>query len=245
MKKKVIVLLSGGQDSTTCLYWAKKGWPDAEIIAFSFNYGQRHLIELEQCKKIARDAGVSRHVFRDVRGLLEGSSLTDHDLNHNESHSQNANLPASFTAGRNMLFLTIAASWGFNNGIFDIVTGVCQTDYSGYPDCRRSFINSMENTLSLAMDTTSHQPIFQIHTPLMFLTKAETFKLAKDLGVAYTRFLGVKEVERSVLDVIIRDTMTDYNGDTTPNEWGMGRLDNPASKLRAKGYEEAKMAGWV
>jgi len=233
--KKAIVLLSGGQDSTTCLYWAKKKFD--EVVAIGFFYGQKHKVEQECASRIASQTDVPFYQF-DLRGLLGGSSLTNGpQKDHNQSHQQNANLPASFTAGRNALFLTIAASFAYNLGIRDIVTGVCQTDYSGYPDCRREFIDSMEKTLSFAMDpeyNPQERPVygmlFKIHTPLMYLTKAETWKMSNDLGV---------------LEVIISKTMTDYNGDTTMNEWGMGVNNNPATKLRVEGFYEAKEKGWL
>ena len=124
------------------------------------------------------------------------------------------------------MFLTIAASIAITDGVSDLVGGMCQTDYSGYPDCRRVFIDSMQTSLSLALDED-----IRIHTPLMYLTKAETWKLAADLGV---------------VDIVREHSHTDYNGDrTTWNEWGYGKLDNPASILRAKGYDEAKEKGWV
>jgi 7-cyano-7-deazaguanine synthase len=220
--KTAIVLLSGGQDSTTCLFWARREFE--HVIALGFDYGQKHKAELDQAAKIAELAGVNFKVLN-VEGLLSGSSLTDHSKDHNEGHNRNADLPASFTAGRNMLFLTIAASFGFGQKIEDLVTGVCQTDFSGYPDCRRIFIDSMQASLGLAMDAP-----FRIHTPLMYLTKAETWKLAAELNI---------------VDIIRTQTLTDYNGDMTPNDWGMGKLDNPASELRAKGYYEAKANGWI
>lgn len=244
---KAICLLSGGQDSTTCLYWAKKQFD--KVYAMSFFYGQKHQVELRQAHKIATDAGVAVHLINDVSTLLSGSSLTDHNVDHNTSHPQNAALPASFTAGRNALFLTIAASTAYNMGVRDIVTGVCQTDYSGYPDCRRDFIDAMEVSLSLAMDPAYKlfdKAIFQIHTPLMFLTKAETWKMAADLGTAYgTACGGAEDKYTSVLDVIINDTMTDYNGSMVMNDWGMGVDNNPATHLRAEGYYEAKRNGWI
>lgn len=220
--QEAIVLLSGGQDSATCLFWAKDNFADVEAIGF--NYGQKHLRELEQAEMIARIAGVKFTVL-DVRGLLGGSSLTDHAKDHNEAHEKNADLPNSFTAGRNALFLTIAASYGFGKGVFDIVTGTCQTDFSGYPDCRRRFIDAQALALTLALDSD-----IRIHTPLMYLTKAETWKMAVDLGCFET----------------VRDySMTDYNGSLKKNEWGFGNLDNPASELRARGYYEAKEKGWI
>lgn len=247
MKKQTtaIVLLSGGQDSTTCLFWAKKQFDI--VLAVGFDYGQKHVRELEQAKTIADIAKVDFQVL-DVKGLLGGSSLTEH-TDTNEPHKMNANLPSSFTAGRNMLFLTIAAQFAYNNEICDIVTGVCQTDYSGYPDCRRNFINSMEVSLGLAMDTD-----FRIHTPLMYLTKAETWKLAADISDVIDEFWESEDLsftttlEDKQFNVvrIVRDlTLTDYNGDTTMNDWGMGIDNNPATALRVKGYEEAKEKGWI
>lgn len=234
-KAKAIVLLSGGQDSTTCLFWALKNL--GPVIAVGFDYGQRHAIELQQAKKIADEAGVPYHIF-DIKGLLGGSSLTDHTLDVNSPHQIAPELPSSFTAGRNMLFLTIAASWGYNQGISDIVTGVCQTDYSGYPDCRRGFIDAQENALYFAMEK-----MFNIHTPLMNITKAETFKMAYDLRGMYV--VDDKPQYLNPLDIVIEKTMTDYNGNTTKNEWGMGENNNPASALRAKGYAEAIEKGFI
>lgn len=220
--KKAIILLSGGQDSTTCLFWAKKNFE--EVLAVGFDYGQRHKKELEQAKKIADIAGVE-FVVHNVSGMLGGSSLTNHSQGLNENHSILNNLPSSFTAGRNALFLTIAAAYGFNLGIHDIITGTCQTDYSGYPDCRRVFIDSQQTTLSLALDTD-----IRIHTPLMYLTKAETWKMASDLGC---------------IDIVREYSLTDYGGSIKINDWGMGELNNPASELRAKGYFEAVEKGWI
>lgn len=220
--KNAIILLSGGQDSTTCLYWAKKQFK--EIYAICFDYGQMHIKELNQAKKIAKEANVDYKIF-DIKGLLGKSSLTE-KTNHNKSSHLNKDLPASFTSGRNILFLSIAGAYGSDLGINDIVTGVCQTDYSGYPDCRRTSIDAMQNVLSLAYGCGD----FRIHTPLMYLTKAETWKMAKDLDC---------------INVIISDTLTDYNGNETMNEWGMGIDNNPATNLRVKGYFEAKQKRWI
>lgn len=222
MNDKAVVLLSGGQDSTTCLYWAKKRFKS--VLAIGFDYGQNHINELSQARKIASDANIPYKIM-DVKELLASSSLTEHS-DHNEASYLNESLPASFTSGRNLLFLTIASSYGAEMGVTDIVTGVCQTDYNGFPDCRRTTIDSMQTTLSLGMGIGD----IRIHTPLMYLTKAETWKLANELGI---------------LSVIIEDTMTDYDGDMTINEWGYGIADNPASKLRKKGFYEAKEQGWI
>lgn len=221
--KKALVLFSGGQDSTTCLFWAKKNFEHVE--ALGFRYGQKHDVELTQAALIAGIAQVDFKVI-DVTGLLSGSALTEHDKDVAGKHELNENLPASFVPGRNALFLAIASSYAYTRGISDIVGGMCQTDFSGYPDCRRVFADSLQTTMTLALD----QDV-RIHTPLMYLTKAETWKLAHELGVLS----------------IVRDySHTDYNGDrTTYNEWGYGKLDNDASRLRAKGYLEAKENGWI
>lgn len=221
--KSALVLFSGGQDSTTCLFWAKKHFE--QVDALGFRYGQKHDVELKQAKIIAEKAGVSFHVI-DITGILQGSALTEHDKDVSASHELAPNLPASFVPGRNAVFLTIASSYAFTKNISDIVGGMCQTDYSGYPDCRKVFIDSLQTTMTLALEKD-----IRIHTPLMYLTKAETWKLAFDLGV---------------LDIVRDLSHTDYNGDRSQyNEWGYGKLDNPASLLRAKGYEEAKAKGWL
>ena len=220
--EKALVLLSGGQDSTTCLYWAKAKFND--VYAIGFDYGQMHKKELEQGQKIADDGGVPYKIF-ELKDLLAPSSLTE-KTDHNEASKINESLPASFTAGRNLLFLTIASSFGASIGANDLVTGVCQTDYSGYPDCRRNTIDATALMLSLGMGIGD----VRIHTPLMYLTKAETWKMANELGC---------------LDIIINDTLTDYNGSKVKNEWGYGVEDNPATILRAKGYYEAKKKRWI
>ena len=220
---KALVLLSGGQDSTTCLFWAKQQF--SQVEALGFHYGQKHLVELQQAQLIADKANVPFSMVN-ICGALSGSALTEHDKDISKKHEQNQSLPSSFLPGRNAVFLTIAASHAYNLGITTLIGGMCQTDYSGYPDCRRDFIDSMENTLSLALDASIH-----ILTPLMDLTKAQTWKLAKDLGV---------------LSIVRDDSHTDYNGNRQDyNEWGYGALDNPASVIRARGYQEAKEKGWV
>jgi 7-cyano-7-deazaguanine synthase len=221
--KKALVLFSGGQDSTTCLFWAKQNFEHVE--ALGFRYGQKHDVELTQAALIAGMAEVSFTVI-DVTGLLSGSALTEHDKDVSSKHELNEHLPASFVPGRNALFLAIASSYAYTKGISDIIGGMCQTDFSGYPDCRRVFADSLQTTMTLALD----QDV-RVHTPLMYLTKAETWKMAHDLGVLS----------------IVRDySHTDYNGDrTTYNEWGYGKLDNDASRLRAKGYQEAQANGWI
>lgn len=241
--KSAIVLLSGGQDSATSLFWALNEFET--VHALSFDYGQKHKKELEYAGKICEIVGVKQTVLP-VAGLLHGSSLVDHTKDVSAPHHIDNTLPSSFTPGRNVLFLTLAASLAYENNIQDIVTGVCQTDYSGYFDCRRVFIDSMEVSLSLATGKD-----FRIHTPLMYLTKAETWKLVADLGRT-EKIEGLIPVDgsdtgfrNSVVEVIRTLTLTDYNGDDTLNDWGRGKEDNPASILRAKGYREAVAKGWV
>ncbi|WP_420455587.1 7-cyano-7-deazaguanine synthase QueC [Rubrivirga sp.] len=229
-----LVLFSGGQDSTTCLFWALS--PDHgafdRVEAVAFRYGQRHAVEIEQAQTIAQAAGVPLTVL-DLSGLLSGSALlADEAADTNAAHSLAPDLPASFVPGRNALFLTAAASFGFTRGFSDLVGGMCQTDYSGYPDCRLDFVESQAQTLSLALDTD-----LRIWTPLMSLTKAETWRLAADLGT-------VRGLD--VLETVREHSHTDYHGDRTERHaWGYGRLDNPASVLRAKGYAEAVAKGWI
>lgn len=220
---KALILLSGGQDSTTCLYWAKQKFD--EVYAIGFDYGQKHKIEVEKAKKIAENAGVSFKVVKIDHLFTAHSSLVDHS-DHNERNQYNNNLPASFVSGRNLIFLTIAAEYASSIGANDIVTGTCQTDFNDYPDCRRNTIDALQLSLSLGLGMGD----IRIHTPLMYLTKAETWKLSKELDC---------------IDVIINDTLTDYNGSQVKNEWGFGELNNTASILRAEGYSEAKSKGWV
>lgn len=222
-----IVLLSGGMDSATCLFWAKSKFERVEAVGF--DYGQKHRAELKQAEMIAAMAEVPFKKFR-LKDLLFGSSLVDHNQSVSAPHKINGELPSSFTAGRNALFLTLAASYGYNRGISNVVTGICQTDYSGYPDCREDFRASQERTLTLALGAE-----VSIHAPLMYLTKAETWRLAAELSTT----------EYNVLEIVRLMTLTDYNGNKTENEWGYGKRDNPASELRARGYYEAKAAGWI
>ncbi len=224
-----LVLFSGGQDSTTCLFWALRHFERVEAIGFE--YGQKHAVEIGQARQIAEAAGVPFDV-KDLSGLLAGSSLTEHEKDSNDAHDLAPDLPASFVPGRNALFLTLAAAHGFLREIRDLVGGMCQTDYSGYPDCRLDFVQSQERTLGLALGAD-----LRVHTPLMHLTKAETWKLARDLGTV--RGLDVLETVREM-------SHTDYNGDRSERHpWGYGKLDNPASVLRARGYAEAEARGWV
>ncbi|WDV47002.1 7-cyano-7-deazaguanine synthase QueC [Clostridiaceae bacterium M8S5] len=208
--KKCVVIFSGGQDSTTCLFWAKKEFDVVEAI--SFDYKQRHSLELECAKKICQKNGV-KHTILDMELLnqLAPNSLTRSDIEVDEKSSEG--VPNSFVEGRNLLFLTFGAIYAKVNKINHIITGVSQSDYSGYPDCRDIFIKSTNVTLNLAMDYD-----FVIHTPLMWIDKKETWKLADDLGV---------------LDIVKNETLTCYNGIIGD---GCGKC--PACELRRRGYDE-------
>lgn len=209
-RTKALVVFSGGQDSTTCLYWAKQNF--AEVHALSFVYGQKHIKEVEIAERIACNAGVSFHKM-DISfiGSLTSNSLTDSSIAMDETKPEYTP-PNTFVPGRNLFFLSIAAVYAREHGIFDIVTGVSQTDFSGYPDCRDSFIKSLNVTLNLAMDEQ-----FVIHTPLMWLDKSEVWALSDSLGI---------------LDTIRYETLTCYNG--IPGD-GCGHC--PACTLRSNGLK--------
>ena len=211
-KESALVVFSGGQDSTTCLFWAKREFK--QVCALSFRYGQKHEKEVELARDIARKAGVDFGVM-DVPliGRLGHNALTDTSLPMDEWIPDGAACPNTFVPGRNLFFLSIAAVYARERGIRNIVTGVSQTDFSGYPDCRDSFIRSLNVTLNLAMDEQ-----FVIHTPLMWLDKAETWALADELGV---------------FDLVRHETLTCYNG--IPGD-GCGHC--PACKLRREGLEK-------
>lgn len=206
-----LVVFSGGQDSTTCLFWAKKHFK--EVYALSFLYGQKHEKEVELARAIAQKAGVHFDVM-DVSfiGHLGRNSLTDTTIKMDEEKPEGS-FPNTFVPGRNLFFLSIAAVYAREHGIFHLVTGVSQTDFSGYPDCRDSFIKSLNVTLNLAMDEQ-----FVIHTPLMWIDKAQTWALADELGV---------------LELIRTETLTCYNGIQ-----GDGCGHCPACKLRREGLEK-------
>lgn len=211
-KNKVLVVFSGGQDSTTCLFWAKRNF--SEVYALSFIYGQKHANEVELARSIAEEAGVKWDVMDVgfISSLSTGCSLTDSSITMDQERPEGG-VPNTFVPGRNMFFLSIAAVYAREHGISHIVTGVSQTDFSGYPDCRDAFIKSLNVTLNLAMDEQ-----FVIHTPLMWIDKCETWALADELGV---------------LDLIREKTLTCYNG-----VQGDGCGHCPACKLRREGLEK-------
>ncbi len=208
---EALVVFSGGQDSTTCLFWALKHF--SKVSAITFYYGQKHSLEVTLARQIAEDAGVDFNLM-DVSfiGTLGRNSLTDTSIVMDKEKPEGS-FPNTFVPGRNLFFLSIAAVYARERGIRNIVTGVSQTDFSGYPDCRDSFIKSLNVTLNLAMDEQ-----FVIHTPLMWLDKCETWALADSLGV---------------LDLVRTKTLTCYNG--VPGD-GCGEC--PSCKLRRAGLEQ-------
>ncbi len=214
-----LVVLSGGQDSVTCLGMALAN--HKTVLAISFQYGQQHEVELVCAAKICKDNGVPLKVvdLSFLGGMVTSALLGNNDDSVNEPHAYKEDLPASFVPNRNALFLTVAHAYAQEIGAYEIYTGVCQTDYSGYPDCREDFINSMAVALNVGYETD-----IIIWTPLMHLTKAETFTLAAEVGF---------------LDVVIQDSHTCYLGDRTKfNDWGYGCGECAACELRAKGYAE-------
>ncbi|RWD39851.1 7-cyano-7-deazaguanine synthase QueC [Mesorhizobium sp.] len=222
-----IVLFSGGQDSTTCLAWALDRFAHVETIGF--DYRQRHRVELD-VRPVVLNA--FRERFPNWAGQLGGDHLIDvavlsqvseTSLTRDVEIAMQANgLPNTFVPGRNLLFMTFAAAVAYRRGAKHIVTGVCETDYSGYPDCRDDTMKAMQLALNLGMDTR-----FVVHTPLMWIDKAETWRLARRLG------------GDELVNLIRDETHTCYHGDRTHHhEWGWGCGQCPACELRAEGYRQ-------
>ncbi|MDO5073750.1 MAG: 7-cyano-7-deazaguanine synthase QueC [Neisseria animaloris] len=208
--EKALVVFSGGQDSTTCLIQAVQTYGRENVQAITFQYGQRHAIELERARRIAEDLGIAQTVL----DLSLMQQITHNALMDDTAEIQTASngVPNTFVDGRNALFLLYAAIYAKSQNIKHIIVGVCETDFSGYPDCRDVFVKSMNVTLNLAMDYA-----FQIHTPLMYLTKAQTWALADRLGC---------------FDYIREHTHTCYHG----VEGGCGEC--PSCVLRERGLAE-------
>ena len=225
--KGALVLFSGGQDSTTCLAWALNRYNYVETVGF--NYNQRHSIELECRKVVIQSLRSQFHQWSDklgedhmldipVLGDISDTALTqDREIEFNKT-----GLPTTFVPGRNLLFLTLASAIAYRRGITVLVGGMCETDFSGYPDCRNETIKSQEKTLSLGLD----YPL-TIETPLMWIDKAATWKMANDIG------------GEQLIDVIKNDTHTCYLGDRTKrHSWGFGCGTCPACELRKSGWEK-------
>lgn len=224
-----LVLFSGGQDSTTCLAWALERYSKVETIGF--DYGQRHARELLARPGILENLQVRFPQWRAVLGedrvlpleilsAIGGNALTDPSTAI-PVEAGASGLPTSFVPGRNILFLTAAAALAWRRGIRHLVGGMCETDYSGYPDCRRKTIEALGNALNLGMDAQ-----FEIHTPLMHLDKTATWSLAEQIG------------GQTLVELIIESTVTCYeSGRGERHAWGYGCAFCPACVLRARGYE--------
>ena len=215
--EKAVVVLSGGQDSTTCLYWALDKFGQDNIVSLTFDYGQRHRIELTSAKEVARIAGIDNLVLPiNTFSELGGNSLTGdiavETSDDIEAASDGESLPNTFVPGRNLIFLSFAGAYAYKLGAQHLVIGIAQTDYSGYPDCREPTINALQTALCLGMEYD-----LRIHTPLMNLSKAQTIEMAQQLGampaMAYSH--------------------TCYNGAVPP----CGECQ--ACVIRAKGFAEA------
>ena len=227
--RSALVLFSGGQDSTICLAWALENFDLVSTV--SFNYGQRHQIELDCCKRILEEVRKiaphwskrlsGQHVINlDFISTIASSALTSEV----EIEMTNSGLPNTFVPGRNIFFLSAAASLAYRSGILNLVGGMCETDYSGYPDCREEFIKSLERAIGLGMDMK-----FKMHTPLMFLNKAQSWLVAENLGGP------------ELIDIVVEETHSCYLGVRDSRyEWGYGCNKCPACELRKAGYGQYK-----
>lgn len=231
MGTSALVLFSGGQDSTVCLAWALKRFDRVETVGF--DYGQRHRVELDQRSVVLRGiASISSFAGRlgadIVLQLPALSAVSDTSLTRDtEIAFAESGLPTTFVPGRNLLFLTYAAALAYRRGIATLVGGMCETDFSGYPDCRRATIDAVEQALALGLDTR-----IAVETPLMFIDKAATWSLAHEIG------------GDALVDLIIEDTHTCYLGMRDERHaWGYGCGSCPACELRAKGFETWRGAG--
>jgi 7-cyano-7-deazaguanine synthase len=227
--KTALVLFSGGQDSTTCLAWALTRFARVETVGF--DYGQRHIVELAArpvvlaamrgfpawAEKLSDD-----HVLPiDTLKAIGGTALTD-DVKIEMGRD---GLPTTFVPARNLMFLNAAAALGYRRGVSDLVGGMCETDFSGYPDCRDETIQATARALSLGLARET-----RVHTPLMWIGKAATWQLAEDLGGA------------ALVDLIVRETVTCYDGNPAAHDWGRGCGVCPACDLRARGYAQYRSA---
>jgi 7-cyano-7-deazaguanine synthase len=230
-EQAALVLFSGGQDSTACLAWALSRYGRVETVGF--DYGQRHAVELSARRTVRRNIARRFPAWRprlgpdhrlDLRafGKIGDTALTEHRAIEVTSRG----LPSTFVPGRNLVFLTYAAALADRRGLTVLVGGMCETDFSGYPDCRRDTLDAMQNALNLGMEQA-----FRIETPLMRLTKAQTWALAMSLG------------GEALVSITLEDSHTCYLGDRTPHDWGKGCGTCPACELRARGFAEWTAAG--
>ncbi len=232
LHERALVLFSGGQDSTTCVAWALARYPHVETIGF--DYGQRHAVELEVRPRILAELRARFPAWRAHLGsdrlvtMRELAALSDTSLTQAvEIRLGTKGLPNTFVPGRNLLFFIYAAAVAYRRDIPVLVGGMCETDYSGYPDCRDDTLKALQVALSLGMDQR-----FTIETPLMWLDKAKTWQLAHDLG------------GDDLVNLIRRETHSCYLGDrSTAHDWGVGCGQCPACALRGSGWQRWKEAG--
>jgi 7-cyano-7-deazaguanine synthase len=232
VKRSALVLFSGGQDSTTCLAHALQRYERVETL--SFDYGQRHRVELDARRHVLRELRAAFPVWAarlgedhlldlSVLGQVSETSLT-RDV---AFQMETSGLPNTFVPGRNLLFLTLAAALAYRRGLEVVVTGVCETDYSGYPDCRDDTIKALQVALSLGLDRRT-----VLETPLMWLDKAQTWQLAHELGGT------------ALVDLILEHSHTCYAGDRSQRHaWGYGCGQCPACELRARGWQQYAAEG--
>jgi 7-cyano-7-deazaguanine synthase len=229
MPDAAVVLLSGGQDSTVCLAWALERFAHVETLGF--DYGQRHKVELDARLRVRARMSALRPAWGERLGedhlvrLDALSALSDTALTRDIAIEIAVNqLPTTFVPGRNLIFFAFAGALAYRRGAKHLVAGMCETDYSGYPDCRDDTIKAMQLALNLGMDRR-----FVIHTPLMWIDKAATFALAQELG------------GDAFLDMLVEDTHTCYLGDRSRrHDWGYGCGTCPACRLRADGFAKWK-----
>ena len=225
--EKALILFSGGQDSTTCLAWALNQFDEVETIGF--DYGQRNIVELEQRKKIlasirsrfpqwAHQLGSDEVLDLSILGSISETSLTrDVEIELNKN-----NIPTTFVPGRNILFFTFAAALAYRRGAKHLVGGMCETDFSGYPDCRDDTLKALQATLNLGMDSR-----FVVHTPLMWIDKSQTWSLAESLG------------GQEFINLVKEETHSCYLGERSKrHDWGYGCGSCPACDLRQSGWEQ-------
>jgi 7-cyano-7-deazaguanine synthase len=214
---KSVVVLSGGQDSTTTLAVAAK---ESEVVGLvHFDYGQRHLIERECAQWWADRYGLPLTVLEVPAFSQIGNSALVDGSDIGGQHPNLKNLPASFVPGRNLVFLTLASAFAMKVGASEVYTGVCQTDYSGYPDCRATNLLMLQQALRGGMEF----PLLKFKWPIMYLSKAQTFLLAEHHGV---------------LEDVVEHSHTCYTGDRTKHDWGYGCGECPACQVRARGWEQ-------
>lgn len=213
---KALVIFSGGQDSTTCLGWAMNRYDEVEAITFI--YGQKHSIEVEKSKDICEKLNVKQHII-DISffaNIVDSALTSNGDVN--KKHDRLKNLPASFVPNRNAMFITISHALAQKINANTLITGTCETDFSGYPDCRDNFIKSLNVSLNIGSDSN-----IKIETPLMWLNKKQIWELAG---------------KENIFDIVRDMTITCYNGVESQNEWGLGCSECASCSLRKKGYDE-------